>query len=257
MYKVIIVDDEDTIVTGLSRMLPWQKYGCEIAATANDAEAALALIRELEPDILFTDIRMPGMDGLSMIAAFRSEFPDMLITILSGYPQFDYAQQAIQLDVSNYLLKPSKMDELESALAKMTEILDKRKTAIVSNENNCDVPDSESGDNANNFITRNAVRYIEEHYAEKLSLNDVAQKVYVSQWHLSKLISRHTNQSFNDLLNSVRIAKAKELLSNPSLRIWEISETVGFSDVTHFSRIFKKIEGKSANEYRNQQVKPI
>ncbi len=274
MYKVIIVDDEDTIVTGLSRLLPWQKFGCELSATANNGESALSLIRELRPDILITDIRMPGMDGLALIAAFRSEFPDMQITILSGYPKFEYAQRAIHLGVSNYLIKPSRMDELESALVRMTETLDKRKRGAVSAEdsggmNSEGVPAaedeaalsetaaSESGENAGNFITRNAVRYIEEHYCERLTLPEVAQKVFVSQWHLSKLISRFTGQSFNDLLNSVRITKAKELLSNPSLKIWEISEMVGFSDVTHFSRIFKKTEGRSANEYRNQQADPV
>lgn len=80
----------------------------------------------------------------------------------------------------------------------------------------------------------------------------VAESVYVSQWHLSKLIGKYTSQSFSELLNGVRIAKAKELLQDPSLRIWEISERVGFTDVTHFSRIFKKMENRSANEYRNQ-----
>jgi two-component system response regulator YesN len=254
MYKVIIVDDEDTIVTGLSQLLPWQKYGCEVVATASDGESALLLIRELQPDILFTDIRMSDMDGLSMIAAFRSEFPGMQITILSGYPQFEYAQQAIRLKVSNYLLKPSKMDELESALARMTEMLDSQNAEKNIREEDADA--SESSEHSGNFIVNNTIRYIEEHYADRLSLTDVAQNVYVSQWHLSKLIARYANTSFNDLLNSIRIAKAKELMSDPSLKIWEISEMVGFSDVTHFSRIFKKIEGRSANDYRNHQVEP-
>ncbi|MDR2898372.1 MAG: response regulator [Spirochaetaceae bacterium] len=260
MYKVIIVDDEDTIVTGLSQLLPWQQFECEIAAVAHDGETALSLIRKLRPDILFTDIKMPGMDGLSLIAAFRSEFPDMQITILSGYPKFEYAQQAIQLGVSNYLIKPSRMDELTSALARMTELLNKQRSKMnlpegAEEKKEEAIPEEE--EHASNFITRNAVRYIEDHYSERLTLPDVAQKVFVSQWHLSKLISRHTGQSFNDLLNSVRITKAKELMSDPALKIWEISEMVGFSDVTYFSRIFKKTEGKSANEYRNQQVNPV
>ncbi|MDR1748062.1 MAG: response regulator [Spirochaetaceae bacterium] len=267
MYKVIIVDDEDTIVTGLSQLLPWQKFGCEISATANNGESALSLIRELKPDILFTDIRMPGMDGLSLIAAFRSEFPEMQITILSGYPEFEYAQRALHLGVANYLLKPSRIDELESALMRMTEILNKRRDRAVAAEDEEGISaaendetaaaSSESGENASNFITRNALRYIEEHYSERLTLPNVAQQVFVSQWHLSKLISRYTGQSFNGLLNRVRIDRAKELLSNPALKIWEISEMVGFSDVTHFSRIFKKIEGKSANEYRNHRTEPV
>lgn len=237
MYKVMLVDDEDIIVNGLAKTMPWAKYNCEVIATASDGLHAQELIREHTPDILFTDICMPGMDGLAMLAAVRSEFPAMQVSILSGYPDFEYAQQAIHLGVVRYVLKPSKFAELEEALAQMVQKLGGTQPV-----------ESES---AQNFIIKNAVAYIEQHYAEKLTLTDVADKVYVSQWHLSKLIAKNTNQSFSDLLNGVRIQRAKELLREPALRIWEISETVGFADVTHFSRIFKKLAGMSANEYRN------
>lgn len=237
MYKVMLVDDEDIIVTGLSKTMPWTKYGCEVVSTASDGLSAQALIREHTPDILFTDICMPGLDGLAMLAGVRSEFPEMQVTILSGYPDFEYAQQAIHLGVVRYVLKPSKFAELEEALAQMVQNLGGTQPA--------------ENESAQNFIIKNAVAYIERHYAEKLTLTDVADKVYVSQWHLSKLIAKNTNQSFSDLLNGVRIQRAKDLLRDPALRIWEISEAVGFADVTHFSRIFKKLAGMSANEYRN------
>ena len=92
---------------------------------------------------------------------------------------------------------------------------------------------------------------MEEHYAEKLTLQTVADCCYVSQWHLSKLLNRYTEKSFYDLLNTIRIQKAKELLSDPSLKIGQIGEMVGYSDTAHFARTFKKLEGMSANEYRN------
>ena len=241
MYKVMIVDDEDIIVNGLSRAMPWAQYHCEVIATASDGIGAQAKIRELHPDILFTDIYMPGADGLAMLAAVRSEFPAMQVTILSGYPDFEYAQKAIQLGVVRYVLKPSKFSELEAALAAMTENL---------RAGGAEAPEEVPA--AQNFILQNAMAYISEHYAEKLTLTEVAEKVYVSQWHLSKLISKNTNQGFSDLLNGVRIHYAKELLRDPAMKIWEISEAVGFADVTHFSRIFKKVEGMSANEYRHR-----
>ena len=245
MYRIMIVDDEDIIVNGLVRTMPWAKYDCEVVATAADGLAAQDIIREKKPDILFTDICMPGADGLALIAAVRSEFPKMMVTILSGYPDFDYAQRAIGLGVMRYVLKPSRFSELEDALAYMVQCLGGAQAQ----------PTAEATDCAQNFIIKNAIAYIEEHYAEKLTVTDVADKVYVSQWHLSKLIAKNTNQSFSDLLNGVRIAHAKELLKNPALKIWEISEAVGFADVTHFSRIFKKLENKSANEYRNTALR--
>lgn len=89
-------------------------------------------------------------------------------------------------------------------------------------------------------------------YSHKMTLTDVAEHTYVSQWHLSKLLNRHTGQSFSELLNTIRIDEAKKLLVDPSLRIGDIAELVGFLDMAHFSRVFKKITGISANEYRNQ-----
>ncbi len=265
MYRVAVIDDEDVIVQGLVRTMPWENYGCEVIATASDGLSALEMIRREQPDIIFTDIQMPGGDGLSVIAAVRSEYPEMQITILSGFPNFEYAQRAISLGVVRYILKPSKFAELEEALAQMTKNLEaiaaERKAEAAAHkeqeESLAEQVFAESVapvENAQNFIVHNAQAYIRAHYAEKLTLSDVAEQVYVSQWHLSKLISRYTQKSFFDLLNGARIDKAKELLEDPSLRIWEISELVGFAEVTHFSRIFKKIVGMSANEYRAQHL---
>ena len=86
---------------------------------------------------------------------------------------------------------------------------------------------------------------------EGLTLLEVAEHTYVSQWHLSKLLNKHTGHNFSELLNRTRIAKAQELLKDQSLRIGDIAEQVGFLDMAHFSRVFKKIVGMSANEYRN------
>lgn len=242
MYKVMLVDDEDIIVNGLVQVMPWQKYDCQVVASASDGISAQPLIHEHKPDILFTDICMPGIDGLSLIAAVRSEYPLMQVCILSGYPDFEFAKRAIGLGVTRYILKPSKLQELEEALEVMVQALGGVKPSEQQDNN----------DSAQNFIIKNAINFIEENYSEKLTLTDVAEKVYVSQWHLSKLIAKNTSQSFSDLLNGIRIGHAKELLKDPSKKIWEISEAVGFADVTHFSRIFKKLEGMSANEYRNK-----
>ena len=126
VYKVVIVDDEPIIARGLSQVLPWEKYHYQVVGTALGGEEGLELIREKKPDIIFTDICMPGMDGLSMVAAFQVEFPDMEVAVLTGYRDFDYAQQAIRLGVTRFLLKPSNLDELEEAVQAMIQNLKKR-----------------------------------------------------------------------------------------------------------------------------------
>ena len=242
MFRVVLIDDERLIVEGLRRVVKWSDYGCEVVATAEDAISGAETIRRVQPDILFTDIRMPGESGLTMLAGLRSEFPEMQVTVLTGYRDFSYAQEAIRLGVTRFLLKPSKMDEIHEALSAMTAQLKKGRQN-----------DEESAETsrAGSFLVKQAVAYMEAHYSEKLTLQEVAEACYVSQWHLSKLLNRYMQQSFYDILNSQRIEAAKKLLSNPKLRIGDIGEMVGYADPAHFARIFKKITGMSANEYRN------
>lgn len=261
MYNVAIIDDEPLIVEGLSKTMAWDKWDCQVVGTACDGVQGMELVREKRPDILITDINMPKMDGLKMIAGLKSEFPDMQLIILTGYREFEYAREAISLGVSRFLLKPSKMSELEEAMDEVTRRLmqseDHFPAASVPEEetDTGEQDDTPYHNEANSFIVKNALEYIRENSQEKLRLVDVADQVYVSQWHLSKLLNKHTGKTFSDILNSARIDKAKELLNDPSLRICDVAEMVGFQDLAHFSRVFKKLENMSANEYRNTKSK--
>jgi len=247
MYRVVLIDDESRIVEGLRKVVRWADYRCKVAGTAGDAETGTRLIRELEPHILFTDIRMPGRDGLSMIAGLRSEFPDMQVAILTAYRDFNFAQEAIRLGVARFLLKPSKMNEINETLQTMVERLDKASGEVNEGADGEDEP----ANNAGSFLVNQALDYMAKNYQQKLTLQVVADRCYVSQWHLSKLLNRFTGKSFYDTLNAIRIDQAKLLLADPKLKIGEISETVGYADTAHFARTFKKLVGMSANEFRN------
>lgn len=268
MYSVVIIDDEEIIVRGLTQMMPWGQFSCEVVGSADNGRDGLKLIREKKPAILITDICMPGMDGLAMIAAIRDEFPKMQIMILTGYSEFEYAREALHLGVTRLLVKPSKMDELNEALDAMTKNLrhfgigpDDAMAYIggsdnlerISKEDSEDsLPDeNEENDNVRSFIVRNALDYMKSNYREKLRLEDVADHVYVSQWHLSKLLNKHTDKNFSELMNEIRVEEAKKLLKNPEYRIGDIAEMVGFLDMAHFSRVFRKVAGTSPSEYRN------
>lgn len=278
MYKVIIVDDEPIIVEGLKIGIEWSKYDCEIVGTASNGLEGLDLVKKLQPNIVFSDISMTNMDGLTMIAAIKSEYPNTEVCLLTGYRNFEYAQQAVKLGVSRFLLKPSKIDEIEEAIQAMIDSLkakgqlgeqivdniwninDEKERYIYNTfiKDRPEVDENEDGKlsytDANNFILKNAIMYMYDHYVEKMSLLDVAEQCYVSSWHLSKLLNQYTGKGFFEIINVIRIDKAKELLKTTSLKIQDISEKVGFSDVAHFSRLFKNHLGMSPKEYRTSDV---
>lgn len=121
MLRVFLVEDESVIREMLRDTVPWAQCGYEFVGEAGDGEMALPLIRKTRPDVLITDVRMPFMDGLSLSKLVLQEFPQMKIVIISGYDDFEYAQQAIGIGVERYLLKPITKNNLLMLLEEMKE----------------------------------------------------------------------------------------------------------------------------------------
>ncbi len=283
MYKVLIVDDEPVICEGLKRSVPWDRYQCEVVGTAEDGLEGLEKMRELRPDILFSDIAMNNMDGLAMVAAIRSEYPDTQVCLLTGYRNFEYAQRAITLGVTRFLLKPSRMSEIEEAISAMTQRLGASRdtqTDVVDSLWDMqkeeerylyetflkECPDSEDpresaagrsrNMGANGYVVKSALVYMLANYRSKLTLTDVADHCFVSSWHLSRLLNQYTGRGFFEIINQIRVDEAKQLLTGTADRVSDIAEAVGFLDVAHFSRIFKTFTKVSPKEYRSGQ-KPL
>ena len=127
--KVFLADDEIVIREGIRESFPWDETPYTLVGEAPDGEMALPIIRDTNPDIVITDIRMPFMDGLELCRTLRSQMPWIGIIVLSGYDEFEYARQCIQLGVREYLLKPVTADKLKEVLDKVSaQLLEERKT---------------------------------------------------------------------------------------------------------------------------------
>jgi len=116
MFKVFLVDDERIIRDGISKIIEWEAMGLHLLGAAQDGESAYAQIKSLRPDIVFTDIKMPGMSGLELIRSLREENVNAKFVVLSGHNEFEFASTAMQYGVKNYLLKPCDEDDITSVL---------------------------------------------------------------------------------------------------------------------------------------------
>lgn len=123
MLKVLIIDDEPIIRKGLKNIINWKQFDCEVCGEAADGLQGRELIKVSAPDIIITDIRMPEMDGLSMIKQIKEAVPDSKIIILTGYRDFDYVQDALKLGAFDFLLKPTKIEEFTSVIGRAAKEL--------------------------------------------------------------------------------------------------------------------------------------
>lgn len=126
-YKVFFVEDEIITREGIRDNVDWQASGFEYCGEAADGEMALPLLRTVQPDVLITDIKMPFMDGLQLSKIVRERMPWVKIVILSGHDEFEYAQEAINLGVTDYLLKPVTVQKLQNVLQKLNTQLEQEK----------------------------------------------------------------------------------------------------------------------------------
>ena len=125
MYRIFLVEDEVVIRKGIVNSIPWEREGLNLVGEASDGEVAYPLIMKEKPDILLTDIRMPFMDGLELCRLVKKDLPQIKIIILSGFNEFDYAKTAIQLGVTDYLLKPINSTQLLEAIHKVTDQIER------------------------------------------------------------------------------------------------------------------------------------
>lgn len=273
MYNVLVVDDEDLILEGMPLLVEWEAWGFRIAATADDGLSALDILRTQPIDLVMTDIRMPEMDGIELIAAVREHVGDTKIVILSGYGDFPYAQKAIQYGVTRYLLKPVEVEELTECLVDLRRELDKRKaeTGTPTQKQGDRHQTGEEGVGSNLHrdeepITNTAAAvkdkephvidairaFIGEHYADNLSLKQIAGLFYMNTAYLGQLFKQKTGQTFNDYLNRTRITAIKKELLHHRYTGAQSIHRAGFKSVEHFYKQFRRYEGTAFSEYKER-----
>jgi two-component system, response regulator YesN len=128
MYKILLVDDERIITEGMSKVINWESVGTNLIGTARNGIEAFSIIEQKKPDIVISDIKMPGMNGLELVAKVHSVFPEIQFILLSGFSEFDYAKQAMQYGVKHYLLKPCNENTIMDAISEICEDFKQKQT---------------------------------------------------------------------------------------------------------------------------------
>ncbi len=246
MTQILIVEDEDVIRTGLVYTIDWLSMGAVIEGTAATGSEGLRKIRELKPDIVITDIRMPVMNGLDMIRLAKEQGLSFIPILLTSYSDFGYARQAIELHVFEYIVKPVDDSKLSDVIKRAKIQLDRdRKYQSLSE---ADVSDTGRSMlilktvSENPYINR-CLKCIEKEYSLHPSIERLAAELKVSPSYLSRLFKKTTSLTFLDFLNRYRVQKAVELLSLQKYKVYEVALMSGFSEYKRFYEVFRSYTG--------------
>jgi len=251
MYRVLIVEDEDIIRKGIAYTMDWMSMDCVIAGEAANGKEGVEKILELRPDIVVADIMMPYMNGIEMIRSTKDQVPYKSI-LLTSYAEFSYAKQAIDLKVSDYLMKPVEEEEIRKAIEKVTgEIRKEQEIARICERHAGEFSMQEFYKNAemDNPYVKKTLEITEKEYANKISVESIADQLGVSASYLSRKFKQITGLTYLDFLNKYRISQAIRLMEKGQYKVYEISEKTGFSDYKHFNVVFKRYTNQSPTEF--------
>ena len=240
MYRVYIADDEMWVAVGIKKLIEKSGLPFEVIGEANDGITALEQIEKMKPQVLFSDIRMPGFDGLTLLEKLAEKEIDLLVVYISGYAEFEYAQRACRLGAFDYLLKPVEQEKMNGVLQRMEEKLceaEKEKRDLFQKEKS-------------HSVIEKVILEIQNRYTENITLTDLAEEHGISISHLSAMIKAELNMSFSDYIAARRLQKAKELLRDEMLSVQQVAEQVGYQDYFYFTKVFKKNVGISPSKYR-------
>ncbi len=244
MYKVLVVDDEATVRRGIASGVKWEKLGFAAALEAVNGEDGVARAEKEKPDLIITDIRMPKMDGIEMMNTLRARGCRAHVIVLTAYSDFEYAHSALRFGASDYLLKPFTDSELKRVITAIFPMAGGQAAEAKIKLRPIDA-------SGKSRYVQEALRYIEQHYAEDISITAVADFLKMSEGHLSHLFKKETGTTVMAYLTQYRIHAAMELLNDCRVKVYEAAEKVGYKDVTYFGSTFKKLTGLSPSEYQN------
>ena len=246
MIKVLIAEDENLIRKKLLHFIDYDALGMVVVAEVDNGVSGVELIKKYKPDIVLADINMPEKDGLDMIKETLDY--DYIAIIISGYDYFSYAQRALKYGVTDYLLKPISIDDLNEALVNAREIIYKKRSVISRNSDIENAIDISTDEAIKDSTVVEMINFIKNNYQDKISISDLSKKLAYSESMLNRKFKKEVHITFNEYLNRYRINKAIELLKNSDYNITEISYMCGYSSAKYFSRVFKKYLGVSPSD---------
>ena len=255
MCRIVIADDENAERQLLRDILERHFAQTVDIRCVENGRQAVTMVTISEADIVLMDIEMPGISGLEAARRIRKENPEVKLIFITAFPLFSYAQEALKLGASDYILKPVNSDDV---IAAVTRAIGQREAERqLSQVAAATIRAPEEVEGANQLIGK-VKKYLQHNYMTvDISLDSVSNIVNLNPTYFSALFKKETGVNFLDYLTDLRIQAARTLLTDPLRSTGEIASMVGYDSAGYFARAFKKRTGMTPTEYRKKCGKDI
>jgi two-component system response regulator YesN len=257
--RAVLIDDEEWIREGLTEHINWGQLGIELINSFGNGADAFQFIERNEVHIILSDIRMPNMTGIELLASLREMEQKQARTVsakvifLTGYDDFKFAQTALKLGALDYILKPAEVGDIEHALIKARDAWHKESSKNLISVNDVNLTRESVSDEPISYLISKTLQALHSRYMEDLQLTQIAEELFITPNYLSRLFKQETGISFSEQLSQIRVQKACELLVETNEKIYRIGEVIGHNNPRYFSEWFVKQTGMTPGEYRNRK----
>ncbi len=247
MYRAYVVDDDVLILGEIVERVPWMENGFEICGFSKYPNTAIDEICQLCPDVVFTDLKMPGMDGLALIVELQERGVSCEFVMISAYSAFADSRSFFLLQGFDYLLKPLDKNEIQLLLQRLYKRL--------LTKNPIPVPSDPSLEDQNiNPAFLSLVTHAKEHYNQKLSLRRLSDQFDINANYVCNLFAKHYNTTFTRFITDLRMKAASSKILSESGALKVIALECGYSDYYYFCKCFREYFGMSPSEHRAHGV---
>lgn len=238
MYKVYVVEDDTLIMEDILFSVPWMDNGFEVAGYSYSPGEAIAEILELKPDVVFSDLKMPSMDGNGMIATLQECGTECEFVMISAYDSFEDTRSFFRRQGFDYLLKPLQQTEMQIVLERLSKKLFDKYDA--------NAPVCEGMNHA--FVE--LVNFVKETYNQKHSLDQLSQRFALSPNYICNLFAKHYHSTLTSFITQKRMKEAGLLVKETGLAFKEIALQCGYGDYYYFCKVFKEFYGMPPTQFR-------
>lgn len=236
MIHVMLVEDEAPLLRELHHTFPWEDYGCRINAAASSIQEARHAVARETPDLVVTDVKLPDGNGIDLVV----EVAPRAAIIITGFHEISLVQRAMRAGAMDFLLKPLDDGELHSAVARaVLRVLEQKPEDAMPPEHSSSHP-----------LVRAALAFIRDTYDQRVSLQEAAHHLRISESHLAQVFKHHTGTTFVQALTAHRMMVARELLRDHRHHVAEVAQRCGYPDAGYFSRVFRRYWGSSPRSFR-------